>query len=237
MANSYFKFKQFTIYHDKCAMKVGTDGVLLGAWCNAENNAKILDIGTGTGLIALMIAQRCNSIVDAIEIDNSAYLQAKDNINRSEWRDRVNVENISFQSFGKTKTKKYNIIVTNPPYFVNSLLTTDNNRAVARHGISLSHTDIIDGVVSLLLPDGSFNIILPYTEGSIFIAEAALKGLYCIRKTNVLPVPKRKPKRLLLEFKKNKMPLIEDSIVIENFKRHNYSDEYKKLTKDFYLFF
>ncbi|MDA3779355.1 MAG: methyltransferase [Bacteroidales bacterium] len=234
---SYFKFKKFIIHQDKCAMKVGTDGVLLGAWCKPKDNSEILDIGTGTGLIALMIAQQCNSKIEALEIDKSAFNQAKENVKRSSWSERINVINISFQDFCKSCNIQYNFIVTNPPYFSNSLLTSDDKRTMARHDISLSHKDIIDGVVSLLKQEGSFNIILPYVEGNIFIAEAALKALFCVRKTNVLPVPNRKPKRLLLEFSKNKMPLMEDSIVIENFKRHNYSDAYKNLTKEFYLFF
>ena len=128
MPNDYFKFKQFTIHQDKCAMKVGTDGVLLGAWAECANAKGILDIGTGTGLIALMIAQRSNAKIDAVEIDETASKQAKENIKKSLWNDRIEILNISFQDFSKSTNEKYDLIVSNPPYFQNSLYAPDEKR-------------------------------------------------------------------------------------------------------------
>ena len=218
-------------------MKVGTDGVLLGAWANCENAKNILDIGTGTGLIALMLAQRSKANIDALEIDEEASRQAVENVGNSLWRERIKIINESFQIFSKAAHKKYDLIVSNPPYFQNSLFAPDENRTNARHNSNLEFDDIIIGTVKLLNENGTLSLILPYIEGTMFILNAAEKGLYCIRQTKVLPKPNREPKRLLLEFMKIKKPLVEQEIIIELNKRHEYSEAYKNLTKDFYLAF
>jgi tRNA1Val (adenine37-N6)-methyltransferase len=237
MGNDYFKFKQFTIYQDKCAMKVGTDGVLLGAWANVEKADRILDIGTGTGLIALMMAQRSNATIDAVEIDSNACEQVLENVNQSPWSDRIKIIHQSFQDFATETKTKYDLIVSNPPYFQNALTTPLEKRTKARHNTDLQLADILTGALHCLSDSGTLSLILPYIEGSLFIVKAAEQGLYCVRKTNVLPKPGRKPKRLLLEFKKIKKPFTEQQLVIELNKRHEYSDDYKNLTKDFYLKF
>lgn len=237
MPNDYFKFKQFTIHQDKCAMKVGTDGVLLGAWADCVNAQSVLDIGTGTGLIALMLVQRSKAKIDAVEIDEAASIQAKENVDKSLWSDRIEIFNKSFQDFSNTTEKKYDLIVSNPPYFQNSLYAPDEKRTDARHNSNLKLDDLVFGAFKLLSEKGRLSIILPYVEGTMFILKAAEKGLYCVRQTNVLPKPAREPKRLLLEFRKEKMPLVEQELIIELNKRHEYSEAYKNLTKDFYLAF
>jgi len=218
-------------------MKVGTDGVMLGAWANCKNTKNILDIGTGTGLIALMLAQMSNANIDAIEIDEVACRQAKENVDKSPWSDRINIINQSYQDFLKTAHKKYDLIVSNPPYFQNSLFAPNEKRTNARHNSNLELDDIINGAKKILNEEGVLSLILPYMEGNMFILKASEKGLYCIRQTKVLPKPNRDPKRLLLEFMKIKKPLIEQEIIIEINKRHEYSEAYKNLTKDFYLAF
>ncbi|MGC9373947.1 MAG: tRNA1(Val) (adenine(37)-N6)-methyltransferase [Bacteroidales bacterium] len=237
MGNDYFKFKQFTVYQDQCAMKVGTDGVLLGAWANVENADRILDIGTGTGLIALMMAQRSNATIDAVEIESNACEQAQENVNQSQWSKRIKIIHQSFQNFATETKTKYDLIVSNPPYFQNSLTTPLEKRTKARHNTDMQLADILTGALNCLSESGTLSVILPYIEASLFIVKAAEQGLYCVRKTNVLPKPGRKPKRLLLEFKKIKKPFTEQQLVIELNKRHEYSDDYKNLTKDFYLKF
>lgn len=218
-------------------MKVGTDGVLLGAWANCENVENILDIGTGTGLIALMLAQRSNSIIDAVEIDEDASKQAAENVEKTSWKERIHIINQSFQEFMKIENKKYDLIVSNPPYFQNSLFAPDHKRTNARHNLSLELEDLISGSLKLLNENGCLSIILPYLEGAMFIVKAAEYGLFCVRQTKVLPKPNTEPKRLLLEFMKMKKPLVEQEIIIELNKRHEYSEAYKNLTKDFYLAF
>ena len=237
MPNNYFKFKQFTVHQDKCAMKVGTDGVLIGAWANCENIESVLDIGTGTGLIALMIAQRSNAQIDAIEIDEIACEQARENVIKSPWETQINIIHKSLQNFLKSTISKYDLIVSNPPYFQNSLYAPDEKRTDARHNSNLEFEDIIQAALELLKDTGTLSIILPYLEGTMFILKAAEKGLYCVRQTKVLPNPRREPKRLLIEFMKIKKPLVEQEIIIELNKRHEYSEAYKNLTKDFYLAF
>lgn len=237
MPNNYFKFKKFTVYQDKCAMKVGTDGVLLGAWANCEGAKKVLDIGTGTGLVALMLAQRSNATIDAVEIDREATKQAKENVQKSPWGDRIEIINQSFQEFTKMRDESYDLIVSNPPYFQNAFFAPDEKRTNARHNSNLQLEDLLTGAQKLMNEEGILSMILPYLEGSMFILKASEMGLYCVRQTKVLPKPNREPKRLLLEFMKTKKPLVEQEIIIELNKRHEYSEAYKNLTQDFYLAF
>jgi len=218
-------------------MKVGTDGVLLGAWANLHNAQSILDIGTGTGLIALMMAQRSPAHVDAIELESSAFQQAQENIARSRWNNRIQIFHDTFQNFAAQSNTGYDLIITNPPYFVNSYQNTDEKRLHARHDQSLSYEDILQGTNKLLTPDGNFHLILPYSESSRFIETAREIGLYCVRKTYVRPRPDKPPKRLLMEFSRKKKPLTETYLVIENNKRHHYTEDYRALTKSFYLYF
>ena len=165
MANPYFQFKKFTIRHDKCAMKVGTDAVLLGAWADITACKNILDIGTGTGIIALMLAQRCFANIDAIDIDTDAYSQAKENVAASPFAERINVIHASCSEYtGSCAREKYDLIVSNPPYFINSLKCPDNKRSVARHTDSLSLFELIDDSCSLLSLSGRIALVLPYEQ-------------------------------------------------------------------------
>jgi len=237
MTNNFFQFKQFVVYQNKSAMKVGTDSVLLGSWANFKNAKHILDIGTGTGILALMAAQKSNAIIDAVEIDYDSYLEALENINNSNWRNRVFVHNISFQEFVKKSKRKYNIIICNPPYFINSLKSPDSNRNIARHNNFLQLSDLITGVSTLLSYSGFFYIILPYETGCSFISEALKNKLFCKKKVYIKPKNTSKIKRLLLEFHKKESIIDEKILVIEKEERHHYTDEFKELTKDFYLSF
>ena len=235
MANPYFSFKQFTVYHDRCATKVGIDGVLLGVWCSVKNDGKILDIGTGTGLIALMLAQRSNSEIDAIDINAEAVLQACDNVMLSPWAKRVNVQEISLQEYARITTQRYDLIVSNPPYFVNSLKAPSEERTTARHTDSLTHEELILNAKLLLTSQGRICIILPVKEALQCKEMALNNGLFCTRETRVIPKPGAETKRVLLEFSLQ-LKLKEDTeIVIEGHERHHYSPEFSLLAKDFYL--
>jgi len=235
MANPYFSFKQFTVYHDRCAMKVGIDGVLLGVWANVENTGRILDIGTGSGLIALMLAQRSTSDIDAIDIDANAVLQASVNITSSPWGHRVNVQEISLQDFAKTTTRKYDLIVSNPPYFINSFKSPTDNRTFARHTVSLSHEELILNAQNMLHPTGRICIILPVIEAEQCEVFATSHGLYCNREVRVIPKPNGEVKRLMMEF--GSQPCLKEitELIIESDERHCYSEEFTALAKDFYL--
>lgn len=232
MPNPFFKFKQFTIYHDRCAMKVGTDGVLLGAWTNVENIKNALDIGAGSGLIALMLAQRNRDmLIDAIDIDNNAVEQAGENVMRSSFSSQIRCFNTSLQEFALNCNQKYDLIVSNPPYFDQSLKSPEKNRSVARHTDSLPVDELIKLSSKLLTFDGRLSVIYPFEYKNYLLHQ---DYLFVTRVTNVYPVPDSLPKRVLIEFSKQRSSLEENDLLIEK-KRHVYSDEFVSLAKDYYL--
>ncbi len=235
MANPYFKFKQFTVYHDLCAMKVGVDGVLLGAWANCPEAKSILDIGTGSGLIALMLAQKTDAIITAIDIDEGAFRQSILNFKNSPWFDRLNSVNLSLQEFQLQSLQKFDCIVSNPPFFVDSLKPDENSRTLARHTDTLSHRELLQISSNLLHQDGKIYIILPTKEAEILVAEN--KSLYCSRKMRIYSKPGMAAHRILLEFSLQECSCTESELTIETEVRHNYSPEYRELTKDYYLKF
>ena len=237
MSSHEFVFKHFKILQDKCAMKVGTDAVLLGAWVNASKAKSILDIGTGTGIIALMLAQKSTAKIDAIDIDNNSYQQAIENVNNCKWKDRVQVYNTSLQQYISVCKHKYDLIVSNPPYFVDSSKAIEEARTNARHTDQLPFDDLLNGVLILLSPEGSFYVILPIKESHYFIEAAEKRELYLTKLTRVITRTDKPEKRLLMKFEFSKKPVEETVITIEKDERHNYTDEYKELTKDYYLSF
>lgn len=236
LPNNWFHFKQFTINQENCAMKIGTDSILLGAWANCYNKSNILDIGTGTGVLALMLAQKENKNIFAIDIDKNAANLAKQNVNNSRWTSDIQVFHSSLQEFN-LPVKKFNFIITNPPYFSKSLKSPQANRTTARHTYTLTHREIIDFYKNNLSEKGKSAIILPVVDGENFIKQSAEINLFCIRKCFVQPNQFKKPHRLLLEFSFEKQITQESEIIIENGVRHHYTDEYKKLTEEFYLSF
>ncbi|MDR3653567.1 MAG: methyltransferase [Paludibacter sp.] len=236
MPKPYFQFKQFTIFHDKCAMKVGIDAVLLGVWASVDKAKEILDIGTGSGLIALMLAQRNpNSFVDAIDIDTNAILQATENVNQSPWPNRISMQQISLQQFALTSKKRYDLIVSNPPYFINSLKAPSESRTNARHTELLTHEELIENAIKLLHPEGRICIILPVNEGMECIDFTLKNGLTCSKRVVIFPKPTAGAKRLLLEFCLQKGQTDVSELVIESEERHHYSPEFTELAKNFYL--
>jgi tRNA1Val (adenine37-N6)-methyltransferase len=237
MSSSTFEFKQFKIKQDKCAMKVSTDAVLIGAWATFDNPKKILDIGTGTGVIALMLAQRYNAHIDAIDIDESACIQARENVKASKWNNNINVFHISLQNFSKQSEHQYDLIVSNPPYFIDSSKAPHEARNIARHTDELPYIEMIQSVLLLLNKKGKFCVILPHKEGNMFRELADKRGLKCSKITHVKTKKEKEEKRLMMQFELESKLLIQDEIVIELEKRHSYTEEYKNLTKDYYLAF
>lgn len=235
MSNSWFRFKEFTINQEKSAFKVGTDGVLMGAYADTANSGCILDVGTGTGLIALMMAQRCEAEIVAIEPDHDSFIQACENIEGSRWSDRIKVIETTFQNFNDAR--KFDLIVTNPPYFSDSVRNPDSRKAAARHDDMLSSDDILKNSCRLLSEHGKLQLIMPYPEGNVFIAEAAGYGLYCIDIMKIRPLPTSEVRRLILTFSREKVKPAEKFLTIERGKRHDFTDEYKSLTGKYYLKF
>ena len=238
MGNSSFRFKQFSVNQELAAMKVGTDGVLLGAWATHFAPRRILDIGTGTGLIALMLAQRfTNAHIDAIEIDENAAKQAIFNVENSPWNDRISVIYADYLEFSKSKKTEYDLIVTNPPFFSNSLKNNTQQRTLARHDESLPLTKMLAQVAKNLAPNGLFSIVLPFDKREFLLQIAENQFLFPIRLVEIYPSPQKSPHRILAEFSTMKQPIQHFSLTIEINGRHQYSDEYRELTRDFYLAF
>ncbi len=232
-----FRFKQFDIHQDKTTMKVGTDGVLLGAWATAEAATKILDIGTGTGLIALMLAQRNETAqIDAVEVDKASYLQAKYNFKISIWANRLQIFHIPIQDFCKNANSLYDLIVANPPYFINSTKSQNENKNQVRHTDSLSFEALINSVNTLLTVNGKFCVILPYTEAILFQSLAKAEQLFCVQKVNIKGRDFKPFERILMQFERIEKTTIEVDLIIQNSPaRHDYTADYTSLTKDFYL--
>ena len=219
-------------------MKVGFDGVLLGAWTNVADGKRFLDVGTGTGLIALMLAQRTehlpNAHVDAVEIEPSAYHEAQSNVARSPWSDRVTCYHDSVQRFAEYTAANYDTIVCNPPFFESTTEATPSQRTLARHMNELPLQDLLDTVKIILRKTGRFSVILPIDRQSACEQIAGRNQLYCRRRTVVKPNPHAKAKRILLEFQNSTCTTHEDVIEIETERRHEYSAAFRELTSAFY---
>lgn len=231
---SYFDFKQFRIYHDECAMKVGTDAVLLGAWCPIMNARRILDIGTGSGIIALMLAQRTDAKIVGVELDKEAAIQAQENAQRSKFSSRVQVVHSDIVHY--KPEEKFDLIVSNPPFFSSSLISPNKQRSLARHADTLPLESLAKTAHQLLEPDGLFCVILPNDIADKFVNICIVNHFTPIKIVSVLTTITKPCKRKLLCFKKGVHPdhlLCETLVLTTN--NGQRSDAYNKLTEDFYL--
>ncbi|MAT54168.1 MAG: hypothetical protein CMN32_06770 [Saprospirales bacterium] len=231
-----FRFKQFSVAQDKCPMKVGTDGVLLAAWADVTGAGRILDIGTGSGVMALILAQRAEKAeVHGVEIDPDAASQAAENMAASPWPERLRTFATSIQDFAKENRQQYDLIVSNPPFFSGGTFSDNNDRMAVRHTIKLPHGDLLSAVRKLLVPTGRFAVILPHIEGLRFRELANSYHLFCTRLTEVHTRPGKPVERLLLQFECNVNPLQKDSLCIHAGAGPDYSEDYIALTREFYL--
>ena len=230
-----FRFKQFSVRHRDSAMKVGTDGVLLGCWASIPQHGNVLDIGTGTGLIALIVAQRSGDhvLIEGIDNDRKAFKEAEYNFNASPWQERLNIRDTSLQEFQPDTT--YDLIITNPPFFRNENQIADPSRARARISENLEVTEIFKFASRHLRPNGLLALVYPYDQ-KIILEELAIEhSLYITRATAVKPKKENPRERILLEFRRYQGDLVEDELTIQKIKRNDFTDEFIELTKDFYL--
>ena len=234
--DKHFQFKQFIIQQNKTAMKVGTDGVLLGAWAVISAKAeRILDIGTGTGLIALMMAQRSAAkVIDAVELNKAACQQAKENFKASNWSERLICYHSSFQEFSNEMEGSYDLIISNPPFYISTQKIVMGDRGMARHSNHLPFSELLLGVAKLLNKKGSCAFIIPFSEQDNFIVLAEKQSLFPSRITHMKGNNESPIKRSLLQFSFVKNEILKKELVIEN-SRHIYTKDYIELVKDFYL--
>ena len=230
-----FRFKQFSISQEHAALKLGTDAMLLGCLTSFQNPAAILDIGTGTGILSLMMAQRYPCPITAIDIDENAIIDANKNIQASPWSDRIVVQQVSFQDFVDLTTQQFDGIICNPPFFFNSLQSTNQSKAVARHTISLTPEILFSGIEKLLSSQGMASVIVPFQGKNTFIAAAAQQSLSLTKDISVFPFTQNcTANRSILTFSRQWQSLQTDKICIRE-EKNVYSLEYKELTKAFYF--
>ncbi len=233
-----FHFQQFSVYQNEVAHAVGTDGVLLGAWAAIRNPHTILDIGTGTGVVALILAQRTAHItpltIDAIELHDRSAAQATENMLHSPWAQKMKVFHQSIQDFAANTSHRYDLIVSNPPFFENSLVSPDETRRLGRSTDTLSFEDLLFCVSTLLSEEGIFCVILPYLEGKRLCELAVPLGLYWTKETAVIPKPGKGVERLLIQFERNPHHFTKNSLLCRE-ADGTYSEEFKALTSGFYL--
>jgi tRNA1Val (adenine37-N6)-methyltransferase len=235
MPERVFRFKQFEVKHSLSAMKVGTDGVLLGAWTNIDDAYKVLDVGTGSGLISLMLAQKSeNAHIWGIEIDKEASLEARFNFDQSPWKDRLHVVNADFSTF--KSSEKFDLIVSNPPFFHEDVKALDSRRSLARSG-EIALEDIIRKAAEFMHSTSLLSLILPIAQHQKVKDIAASCGLFSQRLTRVKPTPEKHAHRILIEFSKTLKTEEISELIIEEAGRHLYSASYRAITKDFYLNF
>lgn len=236
MSNQTFKFKQFELNQDQCAMKIGTDSVLLGAWSPLDTNPfSVLDIGAGTGILSLMIAQRSQAqVIDALEIDELAYEQCVDNFESSPWADRLFCYHADLAEFTNEIEDQYDLIISNPPFYAEDFKTDNDQRDLARFTDALPFDHLLNSVAQLLSKNGVFTVIIPFKEEARFIKLASEVKLFPNKILHIKGNASSKTKRSLLAFSFRESEIKTETLVIET-ARHQYTTDYINLTKDFYL--
>lgn len=233
--NKPFQFKKFSVQQDQCAMKIGTDSVLLGAWTSINNPHTILDIGAGTGVLSLMLAQRSNAQqIEALEIDEAAYVQCSENFENSPWNDRLFCYHASLLEFVEEVDETFDLIICNPPFYSEDYKSKDQARDLARFNDAMPFKHLVYAVVNLLNPNGLCSLIIPKKEEKDFIKLAEQGGLFPKRILHVKGQPNSIAKRSLIEFTFRPSESEINELVIET-ARHRYTEAYIDLTKDFYL--
>lgn len=236
MPNDFFQFKQFTIRQDRCALKVGTDGVLLGAWTDYQGTKRILDIGTGTGLLTLIAAQRnAEAHIDAVEIDDASAAQAAENAAASPWADRVRVHRMDVRKL--TASDPYDLIICNPPFYAGEMDSPDVRKGLAKHSGELAFSELIAAIDRLMGEDGRASLIVPLNREAALLVHAAERDLHVARRCTVRYLASKPPKRVLLELRRGAQLRVEEEVVVEVSGPFDYSPRYRELLSDLMLKF
>ncbi len=235
MGQNTFHFKQFSVKQDRCAMKVNTDGVLLGTWASGRGAARILDIGTGTGVIALMLSQQNpEAKITAIDIDEKAYLQAKENFAASLWNKNLVAQHIGLQNF--SNETKFDVIISNPPYFIQDYKTEDEAKNVAKHSTALSYDELLEGINRLLSDNGKAFLIIPIFNLPLLQTKAENLEIYLTKLTEVTAVESKPPYVVLIQLERERREVVKSHLLIQK-ATGEFTQEYKELTKEYYLKF
>ena len=230
-----FFFKKFALFHHRSTMKIGTDAILLARWVEVSANDDVLDIGTGCGLIPLMLSQKGIKNADAVEIDTESYEEARQNFANSAWNTQLNAVNDDIRLYSKTCGKKYDLIISNPPFFFGDNIPQKAKKGLARHTNTLSYSDLLSAVKLLLKPNGRFALVLPAIEAVTFKKEAENQGFYLKKEMKIIPIEGKESNRINMQFVVNQVDdIITETFVLRN-QDHSFTKEYKDFLKDFYL--
>ncbi len=230
-----FFFKKFALFHHRSTMKIGTDAILLARWVDVSKNDEVLDIGTGCGLIPLMLSQKGIKNADAVEIDTESYEEARQNFANSAWNSRLNAINDDIKSYSKNCEKKYDLIVSNPPFFFGDNIPQKVKKGLARHTNTLSYSDLLSAVKLLLKPDGRFALVLPSIEAVSFKKEAENQGFYLQKELKIIPIEGKESNRINMQLVVNQVDNIDAETFVLRNQDHSFTKEYKDFLKDFYL--
>jgi tRNA1Val (adenine37-N6)-methyltransferase len=230
-----FFFKKFGLFHHRSTMKIGTDAILLARWTEVATTDDVLDIGTGCGLIPLMLAQKGINSADAVEIDRDSYEEATQNFSNSAWKTRIFSINDDIKHYSDVCTKKYDLVVSNPPFFFGDNIPEKAKKGLARHTNTLSYSDLLASVKKLMKPDGRFSLVLPARESATFLQEAENQGFYLKKEQKIVPVEGKEPNRLNMQLVVNQVDKIESETFVLRYPDHSFTKEYKDFLKDYYL--
>ena len=230
-----FFFKRFALFHHRSTMKIGTDAILLGRWVEVNEDDDVLDIGTGCGLLPLMLAQKGIKSADAVEIDSDSYEEAAQNFSNSAWKSRLFAVNDDIKHYAEICKKKYDLVVSNPPFFFGNNIPEKEKKGLARHTNTLSYNDLLISVKKLLKPDGRFALVLPARESLTFLKDAENQGFFLKKEMKIVPIEGKEPNRINMQLVVNQVDKVESETFVLRHQDHSFTKEYKEFLKDYYL--
>ena len=230
-----FFFKRFALFHHRSTMKIGTDAILLGCWVEVDENDEVLDIGTGCGLLPLMLAQKGIKSADAVEIDRDSFEEAAQNFSNSAWKSRLFAINDDVKHYAEHCTKKYDLVVSNPPFFFGDNIPEKKKKGLARHTNTLSYNDLLVAVKKLLKPEGRFALVLPSRESFTFLKDAENQGFYLEKEMKIVPIEGKEPNRINMQLVVNQVDKVGSETFVLRHPDHSFTKEYKEFLKDYYL--
>lgn len=230
-----FFFKKFALFHHRSTMKIGTDAIILGRWVDVNENDDVLDIGTGCGLIPLMLAQKGIKRADAVEIHRDSYEEAAQNFSNSAWKSQLFVVNDDIRRYAETCAKRYDLIVSNPPFFFGDNIPEKATKGLARHTNTLSYNDLLKAVKKLLKPEGRFALVLPARESKTFLQDAENQGFYLQKEMKIVPIEGKETNRVNMQLVVNQVDNVETETFVLRNPDHSFTKYYKDFLKDYYL--